>query len=85
MNYVYFMKSLRNGKVYVGRTTNKPDKRVLEHNNGSNVWSRHNKPFELIYFEEYYCEIDCAKREAFYKTGIGKKVKKAIIETFITE
>ena len=80
MYFVYFAKSLTNGKVYVGRTSKSPDKRINEHNTGSNQWSKNNGPFKLIYYEEYICLHDASKRENFYKTGIGKKIKKAIID-----
>jgi len=80
MYSVYFAKSLKNGKVYVGFTIKKPEIRVVEHNNDSNTWSKHNKPLKLIYYEEYICKEDAEKRENFFKTGIGKKIKKAIIE-----
>lgn len=79
MYYVYFAKSLKNLKVYVGSTSKEPQVRVNEHNAGANVWSKHNGPFELIYFEEYLCKQDAEKKERFYKTGFGKRIKYAII------
>jgi len=81
MNYVYFAKSLKNGKVYVGRTGKTPSDRVKEHNNSSNKWTKQNGPFDLIYYEIYNCEEDAIIRERFYKTGFGKKIKKAITKT----
>jgi putative endonuclease len=82
MFYVYFLKSLKNRKVYVGFSSKDPGVRFTEHLNGSNVWTRQNGPFELIYFESYYCGEDARNREKFYKTGVGKKVKQAIISVF---
>lgn len=81
MYFVYFAKSLKNGKVYVGFTSKSPDIRVKEHNNSANNWSKNNKPLELVYFEEYLCKHDAEKREKFYKTGFGKKIKYSIIST----
>jgi putative endonuclease len=81
MYCVYFAKSLKNGKVYVGFTSKKPEVRVQEHNAGTNIWSRQNKPLKLIYYENYVCEEDARLRERFYKTGIGKKIKCAIIKS----
>ncbi|KKQ43036.1 MAG: hypothetical protein US60_C0008G0003 [Microgenomates group bacterium GW2011_GWC1_37_8] len=78
--FVYFAKSLKNNKVYVGLTRKEPEIRVKEHNNGSNKWSRINKPLKLIYFEKYNCEKDARDRESYYKTGIGKALKKLIAE-----
>ncbi|SRR5260221_14772900 len=79
MYYIYFAKSLKNGKVYVGKTNKKPEDRVKEHNQGSNKWTKENGPFKLVYFETYIYEEDLAARESFYKTGFGNKIKKAII------
>ncbi|MEI8061196.1 MAG: GIY-YIG nuclease family protein [Candidatus Berkelbacteria bacterium] len=81
MFYIYFARSLKNNKVYVGYTEKHPDERVLDHNHGSNKWSKINKPFILIYFEEYHCKIDALSREKFYKSGFGKNIKKLIIES----
>ncbi|PIS07766.1 hypothetical protein COT78_01760 [Candidatus Berkelbacteria bacterium CG10_big_fil_rev_8_21_14_0_10_43_13] len=78
---VYFAKSLKNGKIYVGQTSKTPAKRIAEHNFGCNTWSKNNGPFKLIYYEEYCCKADAVKREIFYKTGIGRKIKKLIIES----
>jgi len=82
MFYVYFAKSLRNGKIYVGRTSKEPKVRVEEHNKGVNKFTKQNRPFSLIYFETYKCKDDVILRELFYKTGIGKRVKSAIIKEF---
>jgi len=54
--------------------------RVTEHNKGGSAWTKNNRPFKLIYFEEYICKRDAVKREIFYKTGIGKKIKKLIVK-----
>jgi len=78
MFFVYFAKSLKNGKIYVGRSEKSPAVRVEEHNLGSNTWTRQNGPFKLVYYESYICKEDSVQREQFYKTGTGKKVKLAI-------
>lgn len=76
---VYFLRSVKNNKVYVGYTSKEPTQRLSEHNIGTNSWTSANKPFNLIYFEEYICKEDAIKRERFYKMGFGKKIKQAII------
>ena len=80
MHFVYFAKSEKNGKIYVGSTEKDPHIRVKEHNQSSNKWTSSNGPFKLIYFESFHCEMDKSKREKFYKTGIGKKIKMAIVK-----
>lgn len=82
MYNVYFAKSLKNGKIYVGFTEKEPLKRIKDHNSGSNRWSRYNKPLKLVYYETFVCKKDALKREKFYKTGVGKRVKYAIVKAF---
>ncbi len=79
MYFVYFLVSLTNSKAYVGYTSKDPDIRLAEHNSGTSAWTKANGPFKLIYFESYIHEEDARTRELFYKTGIGKRIKKAII------
>lgn len=80
MYYIYFLRSLKNNKTYVGYTSKDPKIRLTEHNSGSNSFTGANGPFKLVYYENYICKEDAQKREKFYKTGIGKKIKKTIIE-----
>lgn len=82
MYYVYLLKSLQNDKVYVGFTSKETKRRLDEHNIGSNAWTSQNGPFELIYYESYYCEKDARNRELFLKSGIGKKLVKLIKENY---
>ena len=51
-----------------------------EHNQGNTQWSKNNRPLKLVYYESYACKEDGIKREIFFKTGIGKKIKKAIVQ-----
>ena len=82
MYSVYFLKSSRNGKVYVGVTGKHPNVRLCEHNSGANIWTRQNRPFILLYYEQYLCKEDALRREKFYKTGTGRKVRNAILSCF---
>ncbi|MCR4279900.1 MAG: GIY-YIG nuclease family protein [Candidatus Komeilibacteria bacterium] len=80
MYYIYFLRSLRDNKKYTGVTSKSPYQRLEEHNQGSNKFTKENGPYELVYYEEYMCKQDALKREGFYKSGIGRKVRDAIIE-----
>ena len=82
MYFVYLLKSIKNGKSYVGFTSKEVGKRLEEHNLGSNTWTRHNGPFKLVYYESYYCKQDAEHRELFFKSGIGKQIKKIIVQGF---
>ena len=74
MHYVYILKSLRNGKRYVGSTGIHPKDRLKQHNLGSNSWTKQNRPFELVYVEEYLTITEARKREIFLKSGVGRKL-----------
>jgi len=79
MFYVYVLKSLKNGKRYVGCTSKEPKDRLVEHNSGSNKWTRINKPFKLAYKELYNNKTTALKRENFLKSGQGRKFLDSII------
>jgi len=79
---VYLLKSLKNNKSYVGYTDKNVQVRLKEHNSGANIWTRQNGPFVLRYFETYVCKEDARRRELFFKSGVGKKLKKIILENF---
>ena len=78
------MKSLKNKKIYTGITNNSPKERLKQHNNGSNIFSRQNRPFELLYFEAYICKTDALNREKFYKSGFGRKIRDLIISSAVS-
>ena len=73
MSYVYVLKSLRNGKRYIGSTNLLPEERLKKHNYGSNRFTKGNDPFELIYQEKHIDKTAARKRENFLKTGVGRK------------
>jgi len=80
MYYVYVLKSLKNGKRYIGFTSKQLIARLKEHNTGSNKWTRENGPFINIYSEEYKIKTEAMKREKFLKSGQGRKFLDSIID-----
>lgn len=52
MWYVYVLKSLKDGKFYIGSTSNL-ENRITQHNSGRNVSTRNRRPFELVYSKQY--------------------------------
>ena len=73
MAFVYVLKSLKNGKRYIGSTNWTPEERLKKHNYGSNQFTKRNGPFELIYQESYANKTEARKRENFLKSGVGRK------------
>lgn len=71
--YVYVLKSLKDGNLYIGVTSNLK-RRVLEHNRGKNISTRNRKPFDLIYFETFDDKHQAYKQEwRFKNTSEGNK------------
>ena len=62
MYFVYILKSLKDKKLYIGRTYNL-DQRFREHNLGKVFSTKHRRPLKLVYYEAYKSEADCKKRE----------------------
>jgi putative endonuclease len=74
---VYILKSKKDNKRYIGFTNNL-DKRLVEHNNGKATATKNRRPFELIYYERFENKFEAAKREKFFKSGIGREFLKNI-------
>jgi len=68
MFYVYILKSLKDGKLYIG-STNDLKRRVEEHNSGKSFSTAPRRPFKIIYYEAYVSEGDARHREHNLKLG----------------
>jgi predicted GIY-YIG superfamily endonuclease len=79
MYHVYVLKSLKNGKRYVGYTSKDPDVRFVEHVSGTNAWTRQNRPLALVYSEKFENVSDARLRERFLKCGQGRKFLDGIL------
>ena len=79
MYRVYVLRSLKDGKRYVGVTSQTLDKRLLDHESGSTPWTRAHKPFELVRSEEYKSKTLALKREKFLKSGNGRRVLDSVV------
>ena len=79
MYYVYFLKSKKDGKLYIGISQN-PDKRLAQHNNGKTFSTKSRRPFELIYKEQHSTRLEARNREKYLKSYYGVKEKEKIIK-----
>jgi len=77
MDFVYAIKSLKDGRVYVGISTNL-QRRLSEHNHGYVFSTKGFCPWELIYKEQVINRKEARKREKYLKSGIGKEFLKSI-------
>lgn len=69
---VYVLKSLKNNYRYIGQTNNLP-RRLEEHNLGSTPSIRFQRPFRLIYSEEFPTRQRAVIREKHLKSGQGRQ------------
>jgi putative endonuclease len=66
MYYVYVLKSLRDGNLYIGQTSNL-DQRLQYHNTGRVKSTKKRTPFELIYAEKFSTRGEAMKKERLLK------------------
>ena len=62
MHYVYVLRSLKDGRFYVGYTENL-EKRIAEHNDGKSASTKNRIPLELVYREICKNKVDALRRE----------------------
>ncbi|MEM7436996.1 MAG: GIY-YIG nuclease family protein [Myxococcota bacterium] len=72
MHYVYVLRSLKDGHLYTGYTADLRA-RFAAHRTGKSRHTRRRRPLKLIYYEAYLLEDDARSREAFLKSGSGKR------------
>ena len=78
---VYVLRSLVNGKFYTGYTGDF-DKRLKAHNSGrGGRFTKLNKPFELVYKEDFEDKYTAQKRERELKTNKGRYWVKKIVNS----
>jgi putative endonuclease len=70
MYYVYILKSLKDGKYYIGSTSNL-ENRLSFHNAGRQRSTRYRTPFILVYTEAFSDKHTAEKREKQIKSYKG--------------
>ena len=70
MFYVYFLKSEKDGSLYIGYTDDLK-RRLEEHNKEKSKSTKFKVPFELIYYESYKSRSDAKYRERNLKRFAG--------------
>lgn len=82
MVFVYILFSKKDGRLYIGSTTDLA-RRFSDHNNGRVISTKDRRPFELIYYEAYLTEDEAGRREKFLKGGNGREqLKLQLDQTF---
>ncbi len=73
MYTVYVLKSLKNGKRYVGFTSKSIKERFDWHKWGLSAWTRQQRPLVILYSEQHGTKEEAMKRERYFKTGQGRR------------
>lgn len=68
MYYVYVLKSLKDGKIYTGFSSDLKC-RYLEHCSGLVKSTKNRRPLKLIYYQAFDSEIDAINEEKYLKSG----------------
>ena len=68
---VYILQSEKDNKRYIGFTENL-ERRLNEHNSGKVKSTKHRKPLQLIYTEQFEYKTAALNREKFFKTHSGR-------------
>ena len=77
---MYAIRSLKDGRIYVGMTEN-VERRLDQHNSGKSRSTKAYRPWTLFYAEKLPDRLRAREREKYLKGGAGKEyLKKGIIE-----
>jgi putative endonuclease len=70
MYYVYILRSLKDGKCYIGQTYS-VENRLREHNGGRVRSTKSHRPYKIIHIEEFSSRTLAIKREHYLKSPQG--------------
>lgn len=79
--YVYVLKSKKNGQWYIGSTKDM-QKRILSHNAGKNLSTKHGLSWGMVYCEIGLNKDDARAREKYLKSGQGRRYLKNRLKFF---
>ena len=72
MCVVYILQSLKDKRTYVG-STNNFERRLVQHQTGKVISTKHRVPFKVLLTEEFESLKEARKRELWYKSGAGRR------------
>lgn len=80
--YVYVLRSLTNGMLYHGLTTDLK-MRCKGHNQGLVRSTKSYRPWQLIYCEAGLSSSDAERRERYFKTNQGRRLLKRRLKDYL--
>ena len=83
MQYVYVLRSQRDGKLYIG-CTNDLRRRLSKHNDGLVESTKQRVPLELIYYESCLNSRDAFHREKYLKSTYGHRYIRNRLRQYFT-
>jgi len=72
MFYVYILLSIKDGKFYVGMSSDLK-RRMAEHTRGKVKSTQNRLPLKLLCYEAYLTKNEAENRERYLKSSDGKK------------
>lgn len=82
-HYVYVLRSLADGHLYTGYTSDLRE-RVRLHQAGQVASTRARLPLELLYYEACRHQQDATRREKYLKSAWGKRYLKSRLRDHLT-
>jgi len=84
MNYTYVLLSQKDGRLYIGSTSDLRE-RMQQHNKGFVRSTSHRRPLRLIYYEACLSKEDARRRERYLKSGKGGRYIKQRLASWLSE
>jgi putative endonuclease len=78
MHYVYILKSLKDLKLYIGKSDNLK-RRIDEHFTGKVKSTKSRIPLKLVFYEAFLDKKDADRREKYFKTSKGKSTLRMML------
>ena len=75
---VYAIISIPSREIYVGMALS-AEKRLIEHNNRKNRYTKGLKPWKLFHIEYFPDWKQAREREKYLKSGVGKELLKSMV------
>ena len=84
MYHVYVLQSESDFSYYIGHTSELAD-RLKRHNEGRSKYTKKNRPWKLVYSEEYRSRGEAMKREKRIKSFKGGEAFKKLLKRGIQD
>jgi putative endonuclease len=77
---MYILQSIKSGRYYIGHTDELP-RRLTEHNSGMTKYTQRDRPWKLMYIENYATRSAAMRRELEIKAKKSRKYIERVIQS----